>query len=167
MAKSKFKDVNCSYCKKVTKMMILKEPEDNKGWFQCTKCKHSFCIDLSHIEDDKKDESKETNPDKANFTVYSPYKEFSIGESIFHSEWDDYGKIEHKKKLSNGQSAIMVRFDKSGPKNLIEGLKADEETEIESIEEDTSTEYEENIVRENSNQSDISTDNSEAKLNTN
>jgi hypothetical protein len=142
MAKSKFKEVNCSYCKKVTKMIILKEePDENKGWFRCTKCKHSFCIDVTILEDEKKEEKPVIKLDKENSTVYSPFKEYSIGQSIFHTEWDDYGKIEYKKKLSNGQSAIMVKFDKSGPKNLIEGLKTDDDIKTEEKEDIIENDY--------------------------
>ena len=148
MAKSKFKEVNCSYCKKVTKMIILKEPEDNKGWFQCTKCKHSFCVDLNIGEEDKREERPAIKLDKENSTVYSPFKEYSIGESIFHTEWDDFGKIEHKKKLSNGQSAIMVKFDKSGPKNLIEGLKTDDDVKTETSDDNVSDDYDDRLEQD-------------------
>lgn len=126
MAKSKFKEINCPSCKKVTKMVILKEPEDNKGWFECTRCHHSFCIDLNTIIEDKK-EQKEI-PEKENCIEYSPLKEYSPGDGIFHAEWDDVGLVESKEVISNGNSVIVVRFKNSGVKKLVENLKIEEET---------------------------------------
>ena len=55
-------------------------------------------------------------------TVYSPVRTFKIGESIYHENWDDFGKVISKETLSNGQSSISVEFQKSGFKKLIESL---------------------------------------------
>jgi hypothetical protein len=126
MAKSKYKEIYCNYCKRVAKMAILKEPEDNKGWFLCSRCHHSFYIDLGAIEIEKKAE-KEV-PSRESCLPYNPTMEYSVGDPIYHTEWDDIGKVESKKKLSNGSSAIMVKFLKSGMKNLIEKLPISDES---------------------------------------
>jgi hypothetical protein len=55
-------------------------------------------------------------------TVYSPEKSFSVGESIYHKNWDDFGKVVSKDVLSSGQKSIAVEFQKSGLKKLIESL---------------------------------------------
>ena len=49
-----------------------------------------------------------------NCTVYSPAKSFSVGESIYHENWNDFGKVVSKEVLSNGKSSIAVEFQKSG-----------------------------------------------------
>jgi hypothetical protein len=126
MAKSKFKEIYCTSCKRLTKMVILKEPEDNKGWFQCSRCRHSFCIDLTSIIDNKKD-SKEI-PEREDCIEYTPEKEYSPGDGIFHAEWDDIGRVESKEVISSGNSVIIVKFKKSGIKKLVENLQADSDS---------------------------------------
>jgi hypothetical protein len=125
MAKSKFKEIYCTSCKRMTKMVILKEPEDNKGWFQCSRCRHSFCIDLTSINDEKKD-SKEI-PEREDCIEYTPEKAYMPGDGIFHAEWDDTGRVESKEVISSGNSVIVVKFKKSGIKKLVENLHADSE----------------------------------------
>jgi hypothetical protein len=127
MAKSKYKEIYCNYCKRVAKMAILKEPEDNKGWFLCSRCHHSFYIDLGAIEIEKKAE-KEV-PLRESCLSYDPTMEYSVGDPIYHTEWDDIGKVEAKKKLSNGNSSIMVKFQKSGTKYLIEKLPVSDDSD--------------------------------------
>ena len=123
MAKSKFREVYCTSCKKVTKMVILKEPEDNKGWFQCSKCRHSSCVDLSDVINGKK-ESKEI-PERENCIVYAPNREYNIGDGILHTEWDDTGRIESKEVTADGISVLVVKFKNSGTKKLVEKLDID------------------------------------------
>jgi hypothetical protein len=55
-------------------------------------------------------------------TVYAPSKSFTVGEAIYHQNWDDFGKVVSKEILSNGRSSIAVEFQKSGYKKLIESL---------------------------------------------
>ena len=131
MAKSKFKEIYCSSCKRMTKMVILKEPEDNKGWFQCSRCRHSFCIDLTSINNEKRD-SKEI-PEREDCIEYTPDKAYMPGDGIFHAEWDDTGRVESKEVISSGNSVIVVKFKKSGIKKLVENLQA--EVEVVSEEE--------------------------------
>lgn len=137
MAKSKFKEIYCTSCKRMTKMVILKEPEDNKGWFECSRCRHSFCIDLSNINNDKK-ETKEI-PGKEECIEYTPEKEYSLGDGIFHAEWDDVGRVESKEIISSGNSVIVVRFKKSGTKKLVENLKSDSDESVQEVEEVTTS----------------------------
>ncbi len=55
-------------------------------------------------------------------TTYSPVKTFELGETIYHQNWNDFGKVVTKETLSNGQNSIIVEFQKSGSKKLIESL---------------------------------------------
>jgi hypothetical protein len=117
-------------------MAILKEPEDNKGWFECSRCRHSFYIDLGSVEYARKEEKE--MPSKESCLSYDPLMEYSVGDCIYHAEWDDLGKVEAKKKLSNGSTSIVVKFQKSGTKYLIEKMKIieepiEEESQIEIV----------------------------------
>jgi hypothetical protein len=52
--------------------------------------------------------------------IYDPTVSFEIGDSIYHKEWDDVGKVTGKETTSSGIKAIIVEFEKSGTKRLLE-----------------------------------------------
>jgi hypothetical protein len=109
-------------------MVILKEPEDNKGWFQCSKCRHSLCVDLSDVADAGQ-ASKEI-PEREKCILYAPSREYKIGDGILPIEWDDTGRVESKECTTDGTSVLVVKFKNSGTKKLVEKL------DIDTIEED-------------------------------
>lgn len=61
--------------------------------------------------------------DASTATLYNPLSSFKIGEAIFHTEWNDVGKVLSKTKTSNGSQSILVSFEKTGQRRLIENLK--------------------------------------------
>ncbi len=124
MARVKNVEVFCPNCNAVRKMELTGEvsgaDQETKKWAKCKKCKQTMIIDIS-------EDVKETKPslegiENEDCTVYSPSKSFTVGESIYHKNWDDFGKVVSKEVMSNGQSAISVEFQKSGLKKLIESL---------------------------------------------
>ncbi len=124
MARVKNIEAYCNICNAVTKMELGGEVSvdghENKRWAKCKKCKQTMIIDLS-------EDVKETKPslegiENEDCKVYSPKKSFEVGESIYHEDWDDFGKVVSKEVLSNGQSSISVEFQKLGHKKLIESL---------------------------------------------
>ncbi len=96
------------------------EEVENKRWAKCKKCKQSMVIDLK-ADVEAVDTSLEGIETK-DFTVYSPMKSYTLGEPIYHKNWDDFGKVVSKEILSSGQKSIAVEFQKSGYKKLIESL---------------------------------------------
>lgn len=125
MARVKNVEAFCGICNGVRKMELLgevslNENSENKRWAKCKKCKQTMIIDLTA-------DVKETKPslegiENGDCTVYSPTKSFTVGESIYHQNWDDFGKVVGKEVMSNGHSAISVEFQKSGNKKLIESI---------------------------------------------
>lgn len=125
MARVKNVEAFCGICNTVRKMELLGEvslgeDSENKRWAKCKKCKQTMMIDLT-------EDVKETKPslegiENEDCTVYAPTKSFTVGESIYHQNWDDFGKVVSKEVLSNGQSSITVEFQKSGNKKLIESI---------------------------------------------
>ncbi len=124
MARLKNIDAFCSSCNSIQKMEITGElsgeETENKRWAKCKKCKQSMVIDLK-ADVEAVDTSLEGIEIK-DFTVYSPMKSYTLGEPIYHKNWDDFGKVVSKEILSNGQKSIAVEFQKSGYKKLIESL---------------------------------------------
>lgn len=68
-------------------------------------------------------EDANTSP-AASATPYNPEHSFKVGEAIFHTEWNDFGKVLNKIRTSDGNHAIVVSFEKQGQRTLIEALKA-------------------------------------------
>jgi len=124
MARIKNIEAFCPNCAGMKKMELAGEvlgtDNHNKFWAKCKKCKQTMIIDIN-------EDVKETKPslegiENEECTVYAPSKSFSVGESIYHKNWDDFGKVVSKDVLSNGQKSIAVEFQKSGLKKLIESL---------------------------------------------
>jgi hypothetical protein len=124
MARVKNIEAFCSFCNTITKMELAKEvsvtEENNKRWAKCKKCKQTMMIDLT--VDVKENKPSLEGIENEDCTVYSPKKSYSVGESIYHENWDDFGKVVSKELTSNGQKSIAVEFQKNGYKKLIESL---------------------------------------------
>jgi len=66
-------------------------------------------------------------------SVESQIKEYQInhkykkGDEIFHPVFKEQGKIKSIEQLPNGMQKILVKFEKSGEKKLICGIKQSSE----------------------------------------
>lgn len=135
MAKTKYIMHDCAYCHKPTKMELVGEmqTEDSekpaqKVWYRCTRCKHSALLDREALAQLKNGNNAKL--DKGSCTVYTKNQVFTIGQAIYHEEWDDVGKVIAKQKTSDGTQAITVSFEKLGERKLIENVTASVEPEI-------------------------------------
>lgn len=121
MARTKYSERFCSYCGKETKMELVggMEGVQNKIWFRCTRCHHTslITVEIPGLG------SGNGKIDPTTATPYTPWQSFKIGEAIFHTEWNDVGKVLSKTRLSNGSQSILVNFEKQGQRRLIENLK--------------------------------------------
>ncbi len=89
-----------------------------KAWCRCTRCHHMTLVNTKEVRPG----DAQPQLDTANATTYTPELTFKIGEAIFHSEWNDTGKVLSKVRTSSGSQAIIVSFEKEGQKTLIENL---------------------------------------------
>lgn len=126
MARIKNVEAFCSVCNTVRKMELAGEvsnvddAQGKKRWAKCKKCKQTMIIDLN--EDVKDSKISLEGIENEACTTYAPTKSFNVGDSIYHQNWDDFGKVVSKEIMSNGQKAISVEFQKSGSKKLIESV---------------------------------------------
>lgn len=124
MARIKNIEAFCNFCGSVTKMELAGEVtsggEESNRWAKCKKCKQTMMINLEEALNLKKPSLE--GIENSEVTEYTPQKTYSIGEAIYHKNWDDFGKVIAKEVLSNGRSSIAVEFQKSGSKKLIETL---------------------------------------------
>ena len=63
-------------------------------------------------------------------TPYSKDGVFAIGEHIYHSDLDDIGRVVRKDKTSNGTHSILVAFERSGERRLLENVTAEMMEEV-------------------------------------
>jgi hypothetical protein len=124
MARIKNIEAFCPNCAGLKKMELAGEvlgiESQNKYWAKCKKCKQTMIIDMA--VDVKEMKPSLEGIENEECTVYAPSKSYSVGESIYHKNWDDFGKVVSKEILSSGQKSIAVEFQKSGLKKLIESL---------------------------------------------
>lgn len=120
MAKVKNVEAFCSICNGVRKMELTGEVagDENKRWAKCKKCKQTMIISMSEDVVAQKVSLEGIEDEKC--TTYAPSKSYEIGETIFHENWNDFGKVVAKEILSNGQKSISVEFQNSGNKKLVE-----------------------------------------------
>ena len=135
MAKVKNVEAFCSVCNGVRKMELTGEVagDDNKRWAKCKKCKQTMIINIA--EDVVVQKVSTEGIENNSCTTYSPAKSFEVGETIFHENWNDFGKVVSKEVLSNGQKCITVEFQNSGNKKLVESYikQTDQEEQSEVI----------------------------------
>jgi hypothetical protein len=99
---------------------------DNRAWFRCTRCHHTTLIELKT----QTELTAGMKIDATTATPYSPLQSFKVGEAIFHTEWNDVGKVLQKTKTSDGSQAILVSFEKQGQRRLIENLKPEPAADV-------------------------------------
>jgi DNA-directed RNA polymerase subunit RPC12/RpoP len=129
MAKTKYMTYDCAYCRKTTKMELVGEVQAEEGqepavkaWYRCTRCKHTALIDKPMSALMKKGEAAK-KIDRTACLTYSREQVYKVGQAIYHTEWDDVGKVTAKQKTSDGTQSITVSFEKLGERRLIENMQ--------------------------------------------
>lgn len=135
MAKTKYIMHECAYCHKATKMELVGEMQLEGGegppqklWYRCLRCKHTALLERESLQKEKS--SNGMSIDRNTSVQYSKFSVYSVGQIIYHSDWDDVGKVTAKQKTSNGTQAIIVTFEKLGERKLIENVPHAPEDEI-------------------------------------
>jgi len=122
MAKGKNIFHHCGHCERTTKMEMIGagETQPGKTWYRCTRCRHATLIDIEELR--RIVEESKRKLDRADASEYNPLQTYQVGQAIFHTEWDDVGKIISKERTSGGASAIVVSFQRLGERRLLENV---------------------------------------------
>src|SRR6185436_5969417 len=98
MARTKYSMHFCVYCNKDTRMEMMNEAHGSseKIWLRCSRCHHMSMMEAPN----KADGGAKGKIDAAAATRYNPQESFEVGQSIFHAEWDDVGRVVSKMKTS-------------------------------------------------------------------
>jgi len=123
MSRTKHSDLFCAYCNKMTRMTLVGEMHvaGDKLWYKCSRCHHMTLTDLKVEESELESQKVDVN----SAILYDPQEIFQVGQSIFHNEWNDVGKVLSKTRTSDGNHAIVVSFEKQGQRTLIENVKVE------------------------------------------
>lgn len=126
--RAKYVTLYSSHLMRLTKHELIGEPtETEKGryqWARCTKTRHCQLVDLDRLEQDGDPSDVTIRVSIEDAIKYNPMSEYKIGDIIYHPKWDDIGIVRSKETLSNGNKAIVVHFEKSSEKRLIENLNS-------------------------------------------
>ena len=117
-------DFFCRFCDKVTPAQLDRSIAENgrtvdrNSTFEylCAKCFKTFCYSGNDLIEQTKHEDQKTMPHE-----YKPQDHFLIGETILHKKWKESGVVVGKDHGT--PSRILVNFEKSGLKKLIEDLQ--------------------------------------------
>ena len=110
--------------------MKVIDRDDSTGviWLKCFSCKntYSFLLEKLFQPDQVESEQNEIKNAKVssnnpNTIKYSPSKIYSLGQILYHPIFDDVGKVVKKSKTTSGTAIILVKFERLGKKELVEG----------------------------------------------
>ncbi len=112
----------CSHCERMTKMEMIgtAEGQTGKSWYRCTRCRHATLVDIEDLKKSQDDAKRKLS--RSDCSEYRPENTYDVGQAIFHTEWDDIGKIISKERTSGGGRAIVVSFEKLGERRLLESV---------------------------------------------
>jgi hypothetical protein len=97
------------------------QPEPENLWVRCTKCHNTMLVNLTALMSEKPKTHTMVSPSEC--TPYSPSRIYAIGEAIFHKDWDDVGTVIGKEVTASGRNAVIVHFEKSGERKLLENFQ--------------------------------------------
>jgi hypothetical protein len=121
----------CSVCKDHLEMPVEEVDKDqNVIWLKCPGCSGILPY-LTTGEEESADAEKEEREeisledlDVDGAIEYDYERVYSIGDTIYHRSWNDYGKVIAKEKLPGNRDAIVVRFVQQGKIKLRENAAA-------------------------------------------
>lgn len=122
MAKGKYILHHCAHCDRDARMELVGSTEQHpdRSWYRCARCRHVSLLNVEELRREVEEAKKKL--DRADAAEYTPEKTYRVGEAIFHTDWDDLGKIISKERTSGGGSAIVVSFEKLGERRLLENV---------------------------------------------
>jgi hypothetical protein len=113
----------CPVCKAVVPMSVTRKAEgdDDLYWLYCIECDSSFALTRQQFHRKKRPRISAIKKDRAR--IYRTKQTYSVGDVIYHRKLNDVGMVMDKAAapLESCSGAIVVSFEESGQKMLIEG----------------------------------------------
>lgn len=125
--KAKYITIYSPFLMKDTKHELIGEPMDTDGgrtqWARCSVSHHSQLINLDALQESAEKAMTQIKLAREDSREYSPKLEYQVGDVIYHKVWDDVGIVRAKEVMSNGRASLVVHFENSKDKRLVENLK--------------------------------------------
>lgn len=99
---------------------VMETEQGRMQWARCTVSRHAQLVNLDALEHEQQRLTGNIKIERENSKVYEPTSEYNVGDVIYHRGFDDYGLVRAKEVATNGMSVLVVLFEKSKEKRLIE-----------------------------------------------
>ena len=111
---------------KETKHELIGEPLETENgrqqWARCSVSHHSQLVNLDVLQESAEKSMTQIKLAREDAREYSTKLEYQIGDVIYHKAWDDVGIVRAKEVMSNGRTSLLVHFEKSKDRRLVENL---------------------------------------------
>lgn len=125
--KAKYIVLYSPFLMKETKHELIGEPIESENgrqqWARCSVSHHSQLVNLDALASQSDKNTAMIRLSREDSKEYSPKNEYQVGDVIYHKMWDDVGLVRSKEVMSNGNAALVVHFEKSKEKRLVENIK--------------------------------------------
>lgn len=125
--KAKYITIYSPFLMKDTKHELIGEPMETEAgrtqWARCSVSHHSQLVNLDALQESAEKAMTQIKLAREDSREYSPRLEYQVGDVIYHKAWDDVGIVRAKEVMSNGRASLLVHFENSKDKRLVENLK--------------------------------------------
>lgn len=125
--KAKYIILYSPFLMKETKHELIGEIIDSENgrqqWARCSVSHHSQLVNLDALLALAENALGKIELSREDSREYSPKLEYQVGDVIYHKAWDDIGIVRSKEVMSNGKSSLLVHFEKSKEKRLVENFR--------------------------------------------
>lgn len=95
--------------------------EENKYWLKCPNCNQVQLVSEWQIQIDRQTKLEDLKP--GDCAKYFPQGLYTEGDAVFHPALDDVGIVRSKQSTASGANVIIVEFQNSGKKQLLENVQ--------------------------------------------
>lgn len=94
---------------------------ENRYWIRCASCNQVHLLKEWQIQIDKELNLQELKP--GDCQLYSPHGIYAQGDAVYHKSLDEVGVVREKNATGSGAHVIIVEFNRSGRKQLLENVQ--------------------------------------------
>jgi hypothetical protein len=117
--------LSCRHCK--AEQAMKPHSEGMKGqiiWLRCAGCNKATFLKMADYQQLVAARKAPRVIADGECVKYDPNQNFMIGQRLYHPIWDDRGEVLRKLTTSEGESTIVVSFNRLGERTLVEARQA-------------------------------------------
>lgn len=129
MFRRKYFKGQCPSCKAQRKLTLINTDEElGVVWMRCDKCKQTHSYPVERVRKSGRvltnEQFQKIKESLSKVLKYNPEKTYFIGQRIHHPKYDETGEVIKKESTAGKHKMIVVNFENSGKKKLVEDFKA-------------------------------------------